>query len=349
MPRELFSEAHVSQVTAPKREDSSTSAAIDPEVIRGTTYYNFSGRPLQEILHWFPSSLKAEKIVLLPDLCPGRSPLPTGCCVEINQGIQPDWRSFAVSDVGCGMQVLKSVLNWEDFEGNLVLWDDLLVHLKKNKGNLGDLGSGNHFLDAAVDLDDPRGRVYFIIHTGSRDESAKATNLIDKPRQFDSTYSSITSWARNNRDTIADILQRVYGKIELVLDKTHNFYKQECRKAIVYKGAVELKPGEMTIIPSSMEGDMVMVTGTAQISKVNNAMSHGTGRLKSRGESKEDADEYDLTALRKRGYIPTAISDASIRTENPSCYRSLDNCLQLLENLVEVQKRLTPIAYIGQL
>jgi len=323
-----------------------SSVEIKAERVRETLFYNLSGRSLEEIYHWFPGDLRAEKIVLLPDLCPGKSPLPTGCCVEINPEKQNDWRRFAISDVGCGMQVLKSSLSWEEFENEIKLWDEIYYELKSNKGKLGDLGSGNHFLDAAVDENE---RVYFVIHTGSRDESPKAAELVSKPAMFDRTYSQIQGWARANRDAIRSILERRYGKLEFVLDKSHNFYKQGRDRVLIYKGAVELKPGEITIIPSSMEGDMVLVKGTEKMAEINFAMSHGTGRVKSRSESKKEAQFFDFDKLRKRIYIPELIKDESILTENPSCYRSLDNCLSLIKGLVEVEKRLSPVAYLGQI
>ncbi|MNE97110.1 hypothetical protein D3C80_1954090 [compost metagenome] len=78
-------------------------------------------------------------------------------------------------------------------------------------------------------------------------------------------------------------------------------------------------------------------------------MEHGTGRKVSRQEAKELANNYDYAALRKRIYIPSIISDASIKTEAPSCYRDLDECISLIDPLIEEIDRYIPIAYIGQL
>ena len=49
-------------------------------------------------------------------------------------------------------------------------------HLRTNKGGLGDLGGGNHFLDAIAPYSD--GPIYFLIHTGSRNESGHVDALI---------------------------------------------------------------------------------------------------------------------------------------------------------------------------
>ena len=45
------------------------------------------------------------------------------------------------------------------------VWNAIANDLRANKGRLGDLGGGNHFLDALVPTDDPT-RVYLLIHTG---------------------------------------------------------------------------------------------------------------------------------------------------------------------------------------
>lgn len=320
--------------------------SLDPSLVRGTSYYNFSKRPLEQVINYFPKELLAEKIVVLPDLSPGRTPLPTGCSVELDINKNPEWRHWAVSDVGCGMQVLRSRIFWADFERDTKLWDEVADRLEENKGQLGDLGSGNHFIDAASD---EGGLIYFVIHTGSRDESPKATELVDQPEKFDKVYQEVTDWARRNRDSIAQILKQQYGELELVLDKKHNFYQLEKDKAIIYKGAVKLLPDETSIIPSSMNGDMVIIENSGDTSEINYAVSHGTGRVKSRGQSKGDALTFDFASLRKQLYIPERISNASISSENPNCYRPIDEVLLSIADLVKVQKRLSPIAYIGQI
>src|SRR5205823_9832791 len=110
---------------------------------------NLSAEPLWKLHTWIPHGLEAEEIVFLPDACPGKSPLPTGTAVKTRQ---PDWRRFAVSDCGCGMRLLRSSVSPTDI--NLARWDELADRLRANKGRLGDLGGGNHFLDALAPYDD---------------------------------------------------------------------------------------------------------------------------------------------------------------------------------------------------
>jgi hypothetical protein len=82
----------------------------------------------QFVLPWLPRDLKAEKVVFLPDACPGQAPLPTGTAVLTHQ---TDWRRFAVSDCGCGMRLLRTRLERRDL--TLGLWDELATALRSNK------------------------------------------------------------------------------------------------------------------------------------------------------------------------------------------------------------------------
>jgi len=308
-------------------------------------FRNYSGKPLQEIIHYFPPDLHADKIVVMPDFNPSKAPLPTGCSVEIDEVKQPDWRKYTLSDIGCGMQVLQTPLTWDDFENNHKKWDTVREKLLENKGGLGDLGSGNHFLDAAVDQDQ---RLHFVIHTGSRDKSKDAESVIDNPSQFEETYKYILGWAKKNRDTIRDVVEDQYGGTDFVLDKSHNFYDRKEGKVVIYKGSVQLKEGEETLIPSNMDGEMVLVEGTDKVEDLNGALAHGTGRRQSRSENKEESRSYDFSSLRKRIFISDAVADQTFLTEIPPSYRDLDACLELIQDLVIVKKSLYPIAYIGR-
>ena len=74
-----------------------------------------------------------------------------------------------------------------------------------------------------------------------------------------------------------------------------------------------------------------------------------TDTLSLQFSTKELASNYDYEELRRRVYIPERISNASIRKEAPFCYRELDDCLALIKDLVTVEKRFKPFAYLGQL
>ena len=297
-----------------------------------------------EIQKWLPRGLQAEEMVVFPDACPGKSPLPTGTALRT---FSPEWRNYAISDCGCGMQLLESQLSYKDFEKMHSKWDRLGDALRENKGMLGDLGGGNHFLDALVSYED--NRVYFLVHTGSRSESGLVDSLVDQPGKFEREFERIVDWARANRDEVASGIQKIFGKdVNPVWDKPHNTFEQlSDGSVIIRKGVVAVNPGEQVIIPSSMTGDVSLLTATEAASSVLNSVSHGTGRLLSRGDAKNM--ELDVSRLRQQLYIPDYISDRSLRTESPECYRSLDHCLELLGPVVKEEKRFGVLAYLGRL
>ncbi|MGO8689146.1 MAG: RtcB family protein [Thermoguttaceae bacterium] len=305
---------------------------------------NLSAEPEGKLYSWIPHGLRAEQIVFLPDACPGKAPPPTGTAVLTRQA---DWRRFAISDCGCGMRFLKSQAQIRDVTP--AVWNAIANDLRANKGRLGDLGGGNHFLDALVPTDDPT-RVYLLIHTGSREESGLVDNLIDQPAAFDQEFARIVSWAEANRASVQRIVERHLGKLDLVLDRPHNTYEILNDGAVLLrKGSVRVMPGELAIIPSHLSGDVAVVKATGKVGESLFSLSHGTGRTMSRADSKTVAEGFDFSKLRRSIMLPDGIADASLRTEGPFAYRDLDECLFLLEGFVEVQGRFHVRAYMGHL
>lgn len=304
---------------------------------------NLSSEPIGRLHSWIPHGLAAERIVFLPDACPGKSPLPTGTAVLTRQ---PDWRHFAVSDCGCGMRLIRSSVSPADLD--LARWDELADCLRANKGGLGDLGGGNHFLDALVPYDE--GPVHFLIHTGSRSESGHVDALTGDPGEFDREFERVVKWATDSRAAIHAAIDRVFGETGLVLDLPHNTYEiLPGGGAIIRKGSVRLCPGQLSVIPSHMSGDVVTVRATAKVESILCSMSHGTGRKMSRGECKPLAEAFDFAALRSSVLLPTGVADASLRTEGPYAYRDLDECLALINGYAEEVARFAVVAYMGHL
>lgn len=304
---------------------------------------NLSAEPMGKLYSWLPHDLKAEQVVFLPDACPGKSPLPTGTAVLTRQA---DWRKFAVSDCGCGMRLLRTELEAADF--TLAKWDRLANALRKNKGGLGDLGGGNHFVDAMLPANG--GPLHFLVHTGSRNESGHVDALIEQPSAFDVEFERVVKWAADNRAKIHDEIENVFGELELVLDLPHNTYQLlSDGGAIIRKGSVHLQPGALSIIPSHMSGDAVLVRATDKVQEALFSTSHGTGRTMSRGDCKPLADKFDFADLRKRVLIPTGVEDASLRTDGPFAYRDLEECLMLIDGYVEEVSRFKVIGYMGHL
>lgn len=317
---------------------------------------NLSSHPDQVIFGWLErvDALRtAKKVICLPDTCPGKSPLPTGTGY-LTESIK--WRKYALSDVGCGIVVVRTQLTLEDtqttsFRG---MWDDLCkdLSLRRNKG-FGDLGSGNHFVDAVASYED--GSICIVVHTGSRKESGLVDNLVDSPLKFDTEFQRIKEWAKSNREAVLEIVHKHVGQfIDLCpglnrLDRNHNHFEEVDDGVLIRKGAQRVEPGEYAVIPSNLLDDMVLVRATSKVSEIYNCLPHGTGRMMSRSAAKGATGTFDFEAMRQQVYIPEQISDASLRTEAPICYRPLDVCLELVSEYIDVVERFVPVAYIGQL
>lgn len=304
---------------------------------------NLSAEPLGKLHSWIPHDLQAEQIVFLPDACPGKSPLPTGTAVLTRQ---PNWRKFAVSDCGCGMRLLRSELKPSELDRTR--WDRVANRLRSNKGGLGDLGGGNHFLDALEPYDE--GPLHFLIHTGSRNESGHVDAFVDQADRFDREFDRVVQWAADNRAAIHEAISEVFGEVELVLDLPHNTYEiLDDGAALIRKGSVRVAPGDLSVLPSHMSGDVVLVRATDQVKEILNSISHGTGRKMSRSDCKPLADHFDFATMRKKILIPTGVEDSSLRTDGPFAYRDLDECLRLIEPYVEPVMRFGVIGYMGHL
>ncbi|TWT85495.1 RNA-splicing ligase RtcB [Posidoniimonas polymericola] len=304
---------------------------------------NLSAEPTGKLHSWLPTDLEAEEVVFLPDACPGKSPLPTGTAVLTHQ---PDWRRFAVSDCGCGMRLLRSGLAPGELDQRR--WDAVADRLRRNRGRLGDLGGGNHFLDALEPYDD--GPLSFLVHTGSRNESGHVDDLVGSPDRFDAEFDRNVDWACDNRAAVHDALEAEFGPLELVLDLPHNTYERLADGgAVIRKGSVRVEPGDLTVLPSHMAGDVALVRATAAVAGTLDSMSHGTGRSMSRADCKPLAEQYDFAALRARGLLPTGLADASLRTDGPFAYRDLDDCLRLIDGYVETVARYAVVGYMGHL
>lgn len=244
------------------------------------------------------------------------------------------------------MRLLRSEMSAAEFDR--ARWDRVADRLRANKGGLGDLGGGNHFLDALEPYDD--GPLHFLIHTGSRNESGHVDAFVDRPDQFDQEFDRVVRWAADNRAAIHESINQVFGRVDLVLDLPHNTYEIcEDGAALIRKGSVHVAPGDLSILPSHMSGDVVLVRATDRVADILYSISHGTGRKMSRSDCKPLADTFDFATLRKRVLIPTGVDDSSLRTDGPFAYRDLDECLALIQDYVEPVSRFSVIGYMGHL
>ncbi|KXK08781.1 MAG: hypothetical protein UZ21_OP11001000334 [Microgenomates bacterium OLB22] len=329
-------------------------ATAQEAVIDGVRYVNLTDQPLEALPSQLPDGLTPIKVVFLPDFSPGpRDAIPTGVCVELDPRVNPEWRRLLTYDVGCGIQMVESNVSYDTFMDQPEKWDAVADEMRSRDGGPGDIGSGNHFLDAVIDPTG-RGGVRFVIHTGTPRKDDLRGQLIEAAHQrdgeqFERVYQALLRGAVENRAAVVEILKKQYGPLVHINDTTHNTYRRTDGGNIrVYKGAVPINPGELNLIPSSMDGDMILVRATDKVSTTLNAISHGTGRVVPRSLTSSET-HIDFATLRRRLMIPTSISDASIRGERPTHYRDITDFRRLIGDHIEEVERYTPIAYIGQI
>jgi RNA-splicing ligase RtcB len=304
---------------------------------------NLSAEPDGVIRSWLPPDLRADVVVTLPDACPGRSPLPTGTAALLHR---QDWRRYAISDCGCGMRLVRVDAGPDAL--TLPRWNAVANRLRRNKGGLGDLGGGNHFLDALSAYSDEQ--LYFLIHTGSRSESGIVDGLVNDAERFDREFARVVGWARDNRAAVQDAVEAEFGPGEVLLDLPHNTFEVlSDGGVIIRKGAVQVRPGDPNVLPSHLAGDVALVRATDRVADTLYSLSHGTGRSATRGAAKDLAAGFDFAALRTRVLLPDGLADSSLRTEGPFAYRDLDSCLELLAGFVTLVERFAVIGYMGHL
>jgi RNA-splicing ligase RtcB len=175
-------------------------------------------------------------------------------------------------------------------------------------------------------------------------------DLVEKTDEFDEEFERVVKWAADNRARIHQNVDMVFGPTEVVLDLPHNTFEQlDGGGVVIRKGSVRLLPGELSILPSHMSGDVVLVRAKQKVTEILNSMSHGTGRTMSRSDCKPLADAYDFTGLRKSVLIASGVEDASLRTDGPFAYRNLDECMALIQEYIDVVQRFAVVGYMGHL
>ena len=258
-----------------------------------------------------------------------RSPLPTGTAALLRR---PDWRRYAVSDCGCGMRLVRVDAGPDAL--TLPRWNAVADRLRRNKGGLGDLGGGNHFLDALSAYSDKQ--LYFLYPTlGSRSESGIVDGLIGDAERFDREFARVVAWARDNRAAVQKAVEAEFGRAEVLLDLPHNTYEVlSDGGVIIRKGAVRVTPGDPNVLPSHLAGDVALVRATDRVAETLYSLSHGTGRSAARGAAKDLSVGFDFAGLRTRVLLPEGLADNSLRTEGPFAYHDLNPCLELLSGFV---------------
>ncbi|MEZ4452839.1 MAG: RNA ligase RtcB family protein [Nannocystaceae bacterium] len=329
----------------------------------------------------------------MPDLHPGKGS-PIGAAYLVEGRLYPH---LVDNDIGCGMGLWPTDLEaegrtpraferWvnraralgEPWDGDpSAILAAAGVDASLRPESLGTVGGGNHFAEAqAIDaIDDEaaasalgleRGRVYVLVHSGSRGlgESILRAHVArfggagveegsDEAESYVRRHDEACVWARVNRRVVAGRLAEALGGsiAAPILDVTHNGVEKidhrGCACWLHRKGAAPSTRGPV-VIPGSRGAMSYLVEPCGAVDEAGYSLAHGAGRRWQRGTARERLrDRYRPDALTRTALGSHVICDDRelLYEEAPEAYKDIDAVVGDLEaaGLVRVIARLRPI------
>ena len=235
---------------------------------------------------------------------------------------------------------------------------------------IGSLGGGNHFIEICLDEDD---HVWIVLHSGSRGignriarfhmDAAKGLmktyhiGLADRDLAYlpERTpeyiaYMKDLHWAQEfalaNREEMMDRVLVEFAKVvpmapdEIEIQRInchHNFTQMENHYGqnvlVTRKGAIQMRKGQMGVIPGSMGTKSYIVSGLENRESFHSA-PHGAGRRFSRTEARRRFTMDDYKEAMKG--IECRESKALL-DEIPAAYKDIDVVMANSNELVEVK------------
>ena len=351
-------------------------------------------------------------VALMPDAHQGYG-MPIGGVLFAERAVVP----YAIGvDIGCGVALVETDLTLDDFTDSDALSNvlrqiardvpvgqrsrdvamdeqNLLTLMGKNvpasiqwgwlqkaTQQVGTLGGGNHFLEVQADGD---GRVYFMLHSGSRalgklicdhyhkvalEENQRWHS--DLPHRelaylpvgtqaFDEYWSAMEfalRFAEVNRQTMLVAVEAAFRRhtgikrFEKVVDVHHNYATWENhfgKNGIVHrKGAVRARIGDTVLIPGSMGTASYIAEGLSNPDSFHTCQ-HGAGRQLSRSAARKTFTAENLSqTMADAGVVMQAADLASAVEEAPGAYKDIDEVMAASTDLINAARRLTPIGVV---
>lgn len=325
------------------------------------------------------------RIRLMPDIHPGRIG-PVGLTMTVSQQVMPGLLGV---DLGCGMtcarikgkpmelQKLDTFIRQSIPAGFQIRQkehplskdfrpDDFHCarHLNRRKAalSLGSLGGGNHFIE--VDRDES-GRIYMVIHSGSRHLGREIADHYMRTAQknlgrkgFDVPYEQVwldgqmmkeyaadveaaAAYASlNRRIMMQEICKAMKWKITDVFESVHNCLEEMAGGYMLRKGAASAKAGEPVIIPVNMRDGVLLGSGRGN-EEWNWSAPHGAGRILRRDQVGE---RYTVAAFKRemRGIYCSCIG-ADTLDEAPFAYRDMAEIRDSIAGSAEITDVLKPV------
>jgi tRNA-splicing ligase RtcB len=243
---------------------------------------------------------------------------------------------------------------------------DMESYRQKAVGQLGTVGSGNHYVDL---MRDEEGFVWIGVHFGSRglghtsatrylkaaggkDGMNVPPAVVDEDSEVGRRYIAAMElagrYAYAGREWVTERVRAIIGGN--VTDSVHNHHNYAWREQhggrdlwVVRKGATPAFPGQRGFVGGSMGDDAVILEGieSAEARASLHSTVHGAGRLFGRKEAKRRFDRAQMDAwLQERG-VTLVGADLD---ESPMAYRRLPEVLAHHAAGVRIQRRLRPFA-----
>jgi tRNA-splicing ligase RtcB (3'-phosphate/5'-hydroxy nucleic acid ligase) len=243
---------------------------------------------------------------------------------------------------------------------------DMGEYRQKAVGQLGTVGSGNHYVDL---MRDEKGFVWIGVHFGSRglghtsatrylkaaggkDGMNVPPAVVDEDSELGRRYIAAMQlagrYAYAGREWVIERVRRIIGGA--VTDSVHNHHNYAWREThggkdlwVVRKGATPAFPGQRGFVGGSMGDDAVIIEGVESEEAKASLYStvHGAGRMFGRKEAKRRFTRAEMDAwLQSRG-VTLVGADLD---ESPMAYRRLPEVLAEHAGSVKVLHTLRPFA-----
>lgn len=266
----------------------------------------------------------------------------------------------------------REILAQSDDLSNTTLSDPALDSIRRTTGTIefATLGSGNHFLEFQADQED--GRLWLMIHSGSRALGQAIHNhhlsraqpagshrlrFIDAGSRAGAEYLRDLAFARGyaaaSRRAMAEETGRLLAEVlgarlcrETEISTDHNHVAPERlpdgSEAWVHrKGAMPARLGEAGVLPGSMGTLSFHIEGRGEPQALCSS-AHGAGRALSRSAARSKVTERELHRQMGRVWYDARIAN-QLRDEAPSAYKDIRAVLRAQHDLVRVTRTLRPV------
>lgn len=398
-------------------ETTSLKRVYSDHLVRGGTgvpIYSWAVEPdegsIKQALDLSRLPFAAHHVALMPDAHQGYG-MPIGGVLFAHKAVVPG--AIGV-DIGCGVAMIETDATADQFDASSVVWlmglvaagvpvgngpdgqhktreevmfqppdgthagSDLLRLLDDHETQLGTMGGGNHFAELQSD---ETGRVWFMIHSGSRAVGKKTCDRWHKKalelnlrwhssmsskelaylpwdtaeaREYWNDMTVALAWAEENRRRMAarviEALAKMQVSASVVLDVHHNYAAWEShygQNGIVHrKGAVRARVTDTVVIPGSMGTASYVAQGLGNRESFETCQ-HGAGRARSRGATRRATNLAEMEAqLAGAGVVLVTPDRNEVVDESVVAYKDIEAVMAASADLVQIVRRHVPMGVL---